>query len=143
MLVNEGLNYILNSSMPFNATAVARETNWYLVPYTNSRTVQLTDTMANLAAYGEITQYDEVSRREVVLGGPSTAQVVNNHAAAAEFTFNAGLTLRGFIVTNGEAKGAGTGMMLAAQNIDPVRTIYAGDQYAIRWSLALKNADPA
>lgn len=140
MVVNEGLNYILNSAMPFNATAVARETNWYLVPYTNSRTVQLADTMANLAAYGEITQYDEASRREIVLGGPSSAQIVDNHAASAEFTFNAGLTLRGFMVTTGEAKGATTGILLSAQNIAPERTIVNGDQYAIRWSLALANA---
>jgi len=142
MITNQGLNYLINSAMPFGVTGQDRITGWFLIPFANNRTPQATDTMAGVVtAYGEITQYGEANRPELVLSGASTAQTINNFTSPTEYAFNntGDLKLRGFMVGSTHTKSNTTGTLLSASLLQTARDIFNGDEYAVKWSLSMSN----
>lgn len=125
MIVNEGRNYILNSSL----AAGTQLTQFFLAPFSTNYTPVLTETAATVAASaGEQTNYSEPTR---VLWVPVTAaQIINNNASPSEFTF-AGLggptLVYGLFLASASGKGATTGTLIAAARFSTARTVENGD----------------
>ena len=139
-VVNVGLNYLLNSAAPIAETAIARATDWFIWPFKTAYTPQATDTMADLASYGELTEYDEAARVEWVVNGASTAQLLSNSTAPATFTINATVTCNGAGIGTVSTKSSATGTMLCAANYSPARALVSGDVVLIQYDLAMTSA---
>lgn len=139
MITNEGLNNILNSWAPIAETAVARNTDIYLVPCSAAYTPQATDTMADLASYVEITTYNEATRPEWVANGASSASSLTNSVAPASITLNSGASINNVLVTTISTKSATTGLLIAAAPLARPGLL-SGDVLTFEWTLGIADS---
>lgn len=121
--------YFNNSSAPSGC---------YIAPFTNNTAPSPTLTAATFAGtQGEYTGYTQATRVAWVSNGASTAQTVSNSNAPAEFTIGASATtIRGAGLLTASAKGAGTGVLVAAALFDAGNTLNPGSTLKIKYSLA-------
>lgn len=132
----QGLNNILNVWLG-NGT---QTTTWYLAPYNNAYTPQLTDTGSNIVANaGESTSYDEGTRVAYVPAAASGGSITNS-ASRAEFTFNATETINGFFLVSTSAKSNTTGTLASAAKLTSGIDVQAGWQLLVGYALTLANA---
>lgn len=139
MIVNEGLDNILNSWAPISETSVSRNTDIYLVPCSAAYTPQATDTMSDLASYVEITNYDEATRPEWVADGASTTRELVNSASPATITLNSAASIKNVLVTTSGTKGSTSGLLIAAAPLDR-SGLQSGDVITFEWSLGIADS---
>jgi hypothetical protein len=138
LVVNEGLNYMLNAALR-GATA---NSQWFIGLFSGNVNPQATWTGANVVAQStEFTNYSEPTRQEWVTD-PSTAQAVGNTGDEAMFTFTgSGNTVRGAFLAQASARGAVTGVLLAAARFSSDRTgLGAPDRLGVEYVLSAVDA---
>ena len=113
-------------------------TGFYIAPFTNNTAPSSALTAATFAGtQGEYTGYTQATRVEWVSNGASAAQTVSNSNAPAEFTIgSAATTIRGAGLLTASAKGAGTGVLVAAALFDAGNTLNSASTLKIKYSLA-------
>jgi len=113
-------------------------TGFYIAPFTNNVAPSSSLTAANFTAtQGEYTGYTQATRVAWVSNGASSAQTVSNSNAPAEFTIGAAATtIRGAGLLTASAKGATTGVAVAAALFDAGNTLNPGSTLKIKYSLA-------
>lgn len=150
IVVNEGLNYILDSAL----SAGTQKTVFYIGVFKNSYTpiaadVQSSATPAsnfyNAAKAGEITtEYSEATRQTWTEAGVSS-QTLTNTASPASFTFTESVNVYGaFLVcgTSADVKGSyGTGQLLiAAAKFEAVREMIFNDILNVVYTISASDA---
>ena len=141
LLVNEGLNYILNAALGGQSQVAA----FYIAPFSGNVTPTAGWTGANFAASAtEFTAYTNSTRLPWTTV-PSTAKAIGNSAAlaAATATFSAGgpYNLYGIGLTQASAKSANTGVLVAAVRFGTPRlNMAAGDKLGFEYVLSAADA---
>ena len=141
LLVDEGLNYILNSALG-GATQVPA---YYIGPFSGNVSPAAGWTGANFAANAtEFTAYTNSTRLPWTTV-PSTAKAIGNSAAiaAATATFSAGgpYNLFGIGLLQASAKSATTGVLIGAVRFaSPRLNMAAGDKLAFEYVLSAADA---
>lgn len=136
IVTDEGLNYLLNSSI----TSGNQKTSWFVGLFSNNYTPVAGVTAATIAAAsGETAAYDEATRVAYV-GATSAAESVTNSASRATFSINADGTniYGGFLVSEALKSGAdagGTNVVLAATQFGSLKTLDAGDQLLVTYTV--------
>lgn len=136
-VVNQGLNYLLNAALG----GATQESAYYLAPFSGNVTPAAAWTAANFTANAtEFTAYEGGSRLPWTTA-PSTAQAIGNTAAiaASTMTFSAGgpYNVYGVGLLSASAKGATTGVLIAATRFDNPRTnMSPGDRLALEYVIA-------
>ena len=137
LIVNEGLNYILNAALGGQSQVGA----FFLAPFSGNVTPAAGWTGANFASNAtEFTAYTNSTRLPWTTV-PATAQSIGNSAAlaAATATFSAGgpYNLYGVGLLQASAKSATTGVLVAAVRFaSPRLNMAAGDKLAFEYVLA-------
>lgn len=140
LVVNEGLDYILGSSM----VADAQTTTFYVSAFTNNATPIATWTAAAWATdvQGSGVEVDEVSRPAWVPTAVA-AQITDNYAAKAQLTVNTGvptLTLYGAALHSDSAFGGIAGDLIVASRFAATRVLQADDEFNIGYRLTIASA---
>lgn len=134
----EGLNYYINAGI-YGGT---RYTQFYVAPFSGNVAVTLALTAANFAAtQTEITAgYSEATRPEFVGSAPVNG-VSDNSANPAVITAAVdNLIIWGLGVLSVPAKGATTGVLVAANKYPAARTLVTtGDDLGIKYKLTIVN----
>lgn len=113
-------------------------TGFYIAPFTNNVAPSSSLTAANFTAtQGEYTGYTQSARVAWTSNGAASAQTVSNSNAPAEFTVGASATtIRGAGLITASAKGATTGVLVAAALFDVGNSMNPGSTIKIKYSLA-------
>jgi hypothetical protein len=131
IIVNQGLDYILGSSL----TGVTQITNWYVAPFQGNYTPVATDTAATIVASAtESTAYTSTTR--VAWTGVEGTQAATNSASVATFTFNAGITVYGAMLVSASAKSSTSGTLLSAAQFGTPKTVASTDQLLFTYTIA-------
>jgi hypothetical protein len=131
LVVNEGLNYLLNSSIAGQSPL----TSWYIGLFSGNYTPTATVTGATIAsASTEFTGYSE-STRQPYSTATSTAQQMTNSASPAQFTMSAAGTIYGAFLVSQSAKGGNTGTLLAAAQFSSPKTVASGDLLVLTYTV--------
>ena len=86
----------------------------------------------------EFTGYAETTREQFV-GTVSNGNVTNT-TNKAEFTINAGGTIRGIFMTTNSTKSGTAGALISAKRFDTDRAVNSGDILQIEWNLTTTSA---
>lgn len=132
LVVNEGLNYLLNAGLVGQSPI----SSWFTGIYSGNYTPTSGATGATIAAAStEFTGYSETTRQPY---SPvtSTAQQVTNAASPAQFTMAASGTIYGAFIVSNSAKGGTTGTLLAAALFSSAKTVAAGDLLVLTYTIA-------
>jgi hypothetical protein len=113
-------------------------TGFYIAPFTNNTSPSSALKAADFAGtQGEYTGYTQATRVAWVSNGASAAQTVSNSNAPAEFTIGAAATtIRGAGLLTASAKGATTGVLVAAALFDAGNTLNPASTLKIKYSLS-------
>lgn len=131
IVVNEGLNHLLNST--FHGAAQA--TTWYCGLFEANYTPVATDTASNIATNAtESTAYDETTRPEWVEAA-AASQSITNAANKALFTMNETKSIYGAFLVSSNTKGGTSGVLFAATRFAAVRNVVATDQLLVTYTL--------
>lgn len=87
------------------------------------------DTMASHAGWSELTDYDEATRPQIVLGSVA-AKAVDNSSSRATFTASAAMTVAGIFVSTNSTKGGTTGVLFGAADFNTPRSAVDDDVIA-------------
>jgi len=130
LIVNEGLNKILDSTVHNDASAT-----WYVAVFESDTTPLATHTYAS-PGYTECTAYDEATRPEYVEAAAS-GQSITNAANKAVFTFNAAKTIYGAALVNVSTKGdtAGGGVLLCSAKFSAAKSVTDDDTLSVTYIL--------
>lgn len=136
LVVNEGLNYLLNTGL----AGQGQLTNWYIGLFAGNYTPQASANAAGItAAATEWTQYGEGARQPYI-APPTTTGALTNSASQAVFTNTAAGTIYGAFVASASAKGATTGVLFAAAAFASPKTVGAGDLLVLNYVLGATSA---
>lgn len=139
IVVNEGLNYILDASLS-NGTVIP---SWFIGLFKNNYTPVATDTKALFTGVGvgneSSTDYSEATRPSWVDAGPIT-QSISNSASPAVFTFTAAVTIFGAFMTSTSVKGDTAGTLLAASKFTTSKVMAIADQLNISYIISATSA---
>ena len=140
LVVDDGLDYILNAA--FAAGATAQISSWYLGLINDQHTPAAASTMANVGAGSvEVTAYTPASHPAYTPNGATTAQTISNSDNAATFTITADSTaVRGLFVTDQSAQGATTGLLLAAAQFPADKILNTNEELVATYTFAAANA---
>lgn len=132
VVMDEGINHSLN--VIFNGAA--QVTTWYVGIFGNNYTPVSTDTAASFpATAGEVTtQYSEGARPAYVEAA-STAKSITNAANKAVFTAVSGFTAYGAFLASVATKGGTSGVLMAASRFSTIKTLAAGDQIVVTYTI--------
>lgn len=139
LVVNEGLNYLLNVALPPTGgyTQIA---SWYIAPYSGNYTPTGALTAANFTATAtEFTAYTAGTRLALPIASATTTQSTGNVGDEAELTLSAGgpYNLYGAAVISASAKSATTGTLLAAVRFGTPRLgMLAGDKLGLEYQIS-------
>lgn len=133
-----------NSALEQLFGATAKIGTYYIAPYAGNVSPTAAWTAANFAANStEFTSYDEAAR-QVWTVGAAAAGVISNSASKAVFTVSAAppqTTIWGAALLSASAKGATTGVLLAANKASAARdNLVATDTVTIGYTLTLADA---
>ncbi len=110
MIVNEGLNYLLDAGLGNGA----QHATFYLGLYEDAYTPVETITAATIGtAATEFISYDETTRQEWVDAG-AASQEITNSASMATITVNAAKTINGLMLLSSSVKGGTSGILFSA-----------------------------
>ena len=134
IIVNQGLNYILDSALS-NGTVIP---TWYIGLFKNNYTPLSTETMALFPGAGvgneSTTEYSE-STRPLWNDTGASSQSISNSTNPAVFTFTAGVTIYGAFLASSSTKGATTGTLLSASKFGTSKTMASSDQLNIGYTI--------
>lgn len=119
LVVDQGLIHILNTVFAGGAAITA----WYIALFSGNVAPAAGWTAANVVANAtELTGYSGARKGFTVVA--ATAPSIGNAAAQADFAFDASgpYTARGAFLISSSAKGAGTGVLMAATRFATDRT---------------------
>jgi hypothetical protein len=138
LLVNQGLDYMLNSSIANGAAAI---TAWFIGLYSGNVAPAASWTAANVTANStEFTNYTQ-STRVAYTPGASSGQSVSSGVNTSSFTINTGGgTLWGVFLASASAKSATSGTLLAASQLGASRTLLAADVINIGYAVSLTSS---
>ena len=117
----------------------APPTGFYLAPFTNNVAPTSALTAALFAStLGEYTGYTQATRAAWVPNGPSAAQTVSNSNAPGAFTVGAAaVNVTGAaLLATASAKGATTGVLVAAALFSTANSLNPGSTLKVQYSLA-------
>ena len=138
IVVDEGLNYLLNSSL----VAATPITTQYLGVFKNNYTPLAANVASTFTGSGvaneATTEYSE-STRPVWNRVTATAKVVTNTASPATFTFASGVTLYGAFLVSTNTKGGTTGTLIAASKFSSARVMLISDVLNVTYSLTISS----
>lgn len=134
IVVNQGLNYLLNTGLAAGAAQAA----WYTGLFSGNYTPVATDTAATIAANANESAAYTVTTRPVWTppAGGSTAQEIDNSAAQATFTMNATVTIYGAFLISSDVISGTAGVLLAASQFSAARSLIANDQLLVTYALS-------
>lgn len=122
MVVNEGLDHILNSYFRGSGYTAA-----HYLGVKGTGAIAATDTISSHGGWQEITQYN--GNRQLLVLADAAGQVVSNANNKNSFTFNADVTIAGIMVTT-TADGSGT--LYGAADFPAERAVLDGDILVIQ-----------
>ncbi len=109
--VNTGLDYVID--VAFGGAGVQTQIHPpYLGLKDNVGSIQATDTMAS-HTWGEVTAYDEATRREYIDTNTATGQR-DNSGSVASFTISGTVTVAGIFCTSDNTKSGTSGTLISA-----------------------------
>lgn len=134
LVVNEGLNYLLNASVG-GGSAIA---SWYVAPFSGNVTVLATWTAANFTASStEWTLYANATRPAWTHGVVASGGI-DSFAAKAEFVSTAdGQVVRGAALVSTSAKSSTSGTLIAASRFQSDKSLDTGEILDIGYGLQL------
>jgi len=131
IIVNEGLNYLLNTGV----VGTTQYASWYIGIYQGNYTPVASDTAASIATNStECTSFTAITRQQFVPVA-STAQSLTNAASRASFTFNGSVTIYGAFVCSSSTLNGATGTLLSAMKLSSSKSVTSGDQLLVTYSL--------
>lgn len=135
LVVDEGLNRILDVSYNDGTQITA----WNIGLFTGSSAPASNWTGANITANStEFTNYTQTTRQAWTSNGAAAAGVVSNSSTTAQFTANTGGgVVWGAFLAQASAKSAVTGVLNSASKFAGSRTLLAGDNLNISYSMTL------
>ena len=139
LVVNEGLNYILNAAIAAQTVSNA----WYVGVFKNNYTPITTSvgsTFPGAGVAGEATTEYNEANRPVYTISPSTAQSLSNISAPASFTFNATTSIYGAFLVSTLPKADLTGKLLCAAKFASVRNLVSTDILSVTYTLNIASA---
>lgn len=143
LLVDEGLNHILNVTMPPSG-GYAQITQWYIAPFAGNYTPTATLTAANFASTAtEFTGYTATNRPALNVAAATSTKSTGNTGDEALFTMAAGgpYNIYGFAIVSASAKSSTSGRMLAAVRMDtPMLGLAAGYKAGAEYVLSAADA---
>lgn len=115
--------------------AVAQITQWFMGLIANSDFDEITvdDTMSGHAGWVEFEDYSGATRPQWTPLSVSGGVIVNT--SAVQFTFNAASTVKGFFIASSSTKGGTTGTIWCAAQLSTARTIRAGANLTITYTV--------
>lgn len=131
LIPTEGLNHII-------AVALAQGTQksaFYLALFSGDVTVQSTWTGANFVTNAtEVTAY--TGERQEWVDGSVAAGSVSNTASPAVFPFTGAATVRGIALLEAAAKGATTGVLIAASKLAAAKVMANEEELRAKYTLS-------
>lgn len=142
VVVNEGLNYLLNTALD----GLAAQTAWYIGLFTGNYVPLATDTAATIPTSATETAAYTSATRPVWTppNGGATAQEIDNSASKATFTMNAAAAVYGaFLISSNTINNttvATAGVLFAASQFSSPRSVVANDQLLITYAVSAVSA---
>jgi hypothetical protein len=135
IVVDEGINYVLNTSF-FNAAANA---SWFVGLFKNNYTPVAGNVMSTFTGAGvanEVTtEYSQATRPAWTLVA-STVKSLTNTASPAAFTFTPPTTtVYGAFLSSSSVKGGTSGVLASAIRFAASRTLLTGDILNVTYTL--------
>lgn len=139
IVVDEGLNYILDSAL----SGATPATTHYVGLFKNNYTPISTNVMATFPGAGIAneanTEYDEASRPTWSEAGVS-AKTITNSASPATFTFNTPVTIYGAFLSSNATKAGTSGVLISAAKFSAARSMLAADVLNITYTLKAQSS---
>lgn len=139
IVTDEGLNYILETSM----SGASQNLTHYVGIYSNNYTPQSTDVMSTFAGAGvanEITtEVDETTRQTWVEPGIGS-KTITNSASPAVFTANTTVSAYGAFLSSDNVMDGTTGVLVAASLFAAVRSLLNTDTLNVTYTLNIADA---
>lgn len=142
IVVNQGLNYLLNTALD----AAAAQTAWYIGLFTGNYVPLATDTAATIPTSATETAAYTATTRPVWTppSAGSTAQEIDNSASKATFTMNASAAIYGaFLISSNtinNTTASTAGVLFAASQFSAARSVVANDQLLITYAVSAVSA---
>lgn len=139
IVVNEGLDYILDAALSGGAQTVA----FYIGIFENNYTPQATNVMATFAGAGvagEITTAIDEGSRPAWTEAGVTSRTITNSASPASFTANATVSSYGAFLSTNNTLGGTSGILIAASRFSAVRNLVATDVLNVTYTLTIADA---
>ena len=138
IVVNEGLNYVLDSAF----SAATPITAWYIGLFKNNYAPQATDVAATFSGAGvaneATTEYTEATRPAWTEAGPAT-QVITNSASPAVFTFGTAVSIYGALLASLPTKATASGKLAAASKFASIRSMLIADVLNVTYTLTISS----
>jgi hypothetical protein len=132
LVVNEGLDHILNTVLHGSTQVTA----WFLGLFEANYTPVATVNASTItAAATECTAYDEATRVAYDEAAAS-GQSITNSASKATFTMNATKTVYGAFLVSASAKSATTGVLLSAARFGSSKAVVDDDQLLLTYTFS-------
>lgn len=135
LVVNEGLNHVLDSALG----GASQIPVWYVGIFKGNYTPVVTVTAATIvAAATEMVDYDETVRPDWTQAG-ALAQSITNSANKAQYTISAGImnqSLYGMFLISGSTKGAGSGTLFSATRFAAAKVVSETDLLAVSYTVS-------
>lgn len=136
LVVNEGLNYLLSSSL---AAGTVIDT-WYIGLFEGNFTPVSSLAAATIAATAtECMAYTETDRPEWIVASAEEQQITNTESRAS-FTVSATKTIYGAFLISDSTKGGTAGVLFAASRFASPRSVIDGDQLLITYTVQATSA---
>lgn len=129
IVVNEGLNYILNAALSGGTVNTAH----YVGLFSNNYTPIASTVVTNLTEVN--AKYNEATRPTWSETG-AASQSITNSATPASFTFNASETLYGAFLISNNTKGGTAGTLIAASKFSSARSVLAADVLNVTYTIS-------
>ena len=135
IVVDEGLNYILDSAL----SGAAANTTHYVGLFKNNYTPISTNVMSTFPGAGVAneanTEYNEATRPTWTEAGVS-AKTITNSASPAAFTFNTSVTIYGAFLASNSTKAGTSGNLISAAKFSASRSMLNLDILNITYTLS-------
>ena len=138
LVVNEGLDYLLNAGLYAGSTA--QITAWY-VGILGNRTPAATDTMSDIGS-DDVVGYDEATRPQYTPNGATSSQSVSNSSSPATFTCSSDSTsFYGLFVCSSSSKTDTSSTLLAAAAFPSTKVLDEGEELLATYNFGAADAD--
>lgn len=134
IVVNQGLNYVLNTALD----ALASQASWYIGIFSGNYVPVATDTAASIATNATESRAYTSTTRPIWTppAGGSTAQEIDNSASKAAFSMNATATIYGAFLVSSNVISGTAGVLFAASQFSAPRSVVTNDQLLITYAVS-------